>query len=85
METDQVNWKNNVLLFEQGLSKNRDIRNRLIEENLKLVYFIVKRFKNKEIDKDDLIQIGTIGLIKAVATLIQLKILHLLLTLLDVL
>ncbi len=41
-------------------------RNKLIEHNLRLVAHIVKKFENKERDTDDLISIGTIGLIKGI-------------------
>ncbi len=49
---------------------NGDIaaRNKLIEHNLRLVAHIVKKFDNKYVDSDDLISIGTIGLIKGVDT-----------------
>ncbi len=50
--------------------KNGDLeaRNKLIEHNLRLVAHIVKKYNNMEYDGDDLISIGTIGLIKAVDT-----------------
>lgn len=41
-------------------------RNKLIEHNLRLVAHIVKKFENTKEDTDDLISIGTIGLIKAI-------------------
>jgi len=41
-------------------------RNKLIEHNLRLVAHIVKRFEGKNISTDDLISIGTIGLIKGI-------------------
>jgi len=41
-------------------------RNKLIEHNLRLVAHIVKKFENRNNDTDDLISIGTIGLIKGV-------------------
>lgn len=44
---------------------NKDARNKLIEHNLRLVAHIVKKYDNK-IDTDDLISIGTIGLIKGI-------------------
>lgn len=47
---------------------NIEDRNRLIEHNLRLVAHIVKKFDNKYVDSDDLISIGTIGLIKGVDT-----------------
>ena len=43
-----------------------DARNKLIEHNLRLVAHIVKKYDNKSNDTDDLISIGTIGLIKGV-------------------
>lgn len=45
-----------------------DARNVLIERNLRLVAHIVKKFDNTGEDVDDLISIGTIGLIKAINT-----------------
>ncbi|MBH8606035.1 RNA polymerase sporulation sigma factor SigK [Thermoactinomyces sp. CICC 10521] len=43
-----------------------DSRNKLIEHNLRLVAHIVKKFENTGEDNEDLISIGTIGLIKAI-------------------
>ncbi len=43
-------------------------RNKLIEHNLRLVAHIVKKFDYKTSDQDDLISIGTIGLIKGIDT-----------------
>ena len=48
--------------------KDEDARNKLIEHNLRLVAHIVKKFETKNIEQDDLISIGTIGLIKGVDT-----------------
>ncbi len=45
-----------------------DARNKLIEHNLRLVAHIVKKFETKGVEQDDLISIGTIGLIKGVDT-----------------
>ena len=47
---------------------DRDARARLIERNLRLVAHIVKKYSHGAADSDDLISIGTIGLIKAVET-----------------
>ena len=41
-------------------------RNRLIEHNLRLVVYIAKRFENTGINIEDLVSIGTLGLIKAI-------------------
>lgn len=48
------------------LSGKKTARNKLIEHNLRLVAHIVKKFDTKETDTDDLISIGTIGLIKGI-------------------
>ncbi len=45
-----------------------DARNILIEHNLRLVAHIVKKFESCSVDSEDLISIGTIGLIKAIKT-----------------
>ncbi len=45
-----------------------DARNKLIEHNLRLVVYIAKRFENTGINIEDLISIGTLGLIKAINT-----------------
>ena len=53
----------------QLLSLNdKEARDKLIEHNLRLVAHIVKKYDIKKYDKDDLISIGTIGLIKAIDT-----------------
>ncbi len=49
----------------QGDQSARDL---LIEHNLRLVVYIARRFENTGVDLDDLISIGTIGLIKAVSS-----------------
>ena len=43
-------------------------KNRLVEHNLRLVVYIARRFENTGIFLEDLISIGTIGLMKAIAT-----------------
>lgn len=51
--------------WEKG---DKDARNILIERNLRLVAYLVKKYSNSDHSVDDLISIGTIGLIKAVDT-----------------
>lgn len=48
------------------LAGDKEARNQLIEHNLRLVAHIVKKFEAKTTDNDDLISIGTIGLIKGI-------------------
>lgn len=43
-------------------------RDKLIEHNLRLVVFLAKKYENTRVDLEDLVSIGTIGLIKAVKT-----------------
>ncbi len=50
---------------------DEEARNRLIEHNLRLVAHIVKKFENTGEDQEDLISIGTIGLIKAIESYSQ--------------
>ena len=45
-----------------------EARNVLIERNLRLVAHIVKKYYSQNADQDDLISIGTIGLIKAISS-----------------
>ena len=54
----------NNLLTEYSKTKSKEIRDKIILHNTKLVYKIVDKYT--ENDKDDLLQIGMIGLIKAV-------------------
>lgn len=48
--------------------EDEDARKELIEHNLRLVVYIARRFENTGINIEDLISIGTIGLIKAIGT-----------------
>ena len=52
--------------IESYLKGNQDARNKLIEHNLRLVAHIVKKYDSNKEDTDDLISIGTIGLIKGI-------------------
>lgn len=47
---------------------NKCARNKLIEHNLRLVAHIIKKYYSNTNDQDDLVSIGTIGLIKAIDT-----------------
>ncbi len=55
-------------LLEEMAKGSEEARNILIERNLRLVAHIVKKFDNTGEETDDLISIGTIGLIKAINT-----------------
>ncbi len=54
-----------LMKYQSGDPTAKDV---LIERNLRLVVHIVKRYNSQDRDLDDLISIGTIGLIKAVST-----------------
>ncbi len=54
--------------LEEYRKGNEDAKNILVERNLRLVAHIVKKYTNTGKDIDDLISIGTIGLIKAIIT-----------------
>ena len=56
------------ICINKMLDGDKDARNKLIEHNLRLVAHIVKKYDTKEAMTDDLISIGTIGLIKGIDT-----------------
>lgn len=63
LSTEEEN-ENLKLMMED----NQDAKNCLIEHNLRLVVYIARKFDNTGINVEDLISIGTIGLIKAINT-----------------
>ena len=54
------------ILLEKLMQKDVKAKNTLIERNLRLVVYIAKKFENSGVNIEDLISIGTIGLMKAV-------------------
>lgn len=52
--------------LEQMAKGDKQARQKLIEHNLRLVVHIAKKYYAEENDRDDLVSIGTIGLIKAI-------------------
>jgi len=56
--------------FYLTLASDGDIaaRDKLIEHNLRLVVFLAKKYENTKVDLEDLVSIGTIGLIKGIKT-----------------
>lgn len=65
---DPLSKEEEIECIKKAQMGDKDARNKLIEHNLRLVAHIVKKFENKNNDNDDLISIGTIGLIKGVDT-----------------
>lgn len=57
-----------IELLEKVKEGNLDARNTLIEHNLRLVVYVAKRFETNSFNLEDLISIGTMGLIKAIST-----------------
>ncbi len=57
-----------VLLQQLGGEDDVKVKSVLIERNLRLVVYIARKFENTGINVEDLISIGTIGLIKAINT-----------------
>ena len=58
----------NTAIAELGTEKEEEAKKLLIEHNLRLVVYIAKKFDNTGIGVEDLISIGTIGLIKSIQT-----------------
>ena len=56
------------LLYNGDEKQKEEARNILIEHNLRLVAHIAKKYASASIPADDLISVGTIGLIKAIST-----------------
>ncbi len=57
-----------ILLEQLGGEEDLQVKTILIERNLRLVVYIARKFENTGINVEDLISIGTIGLIKAINT-----------------
>ena len=57
-----------IILLERSNGGDLEARNKLIEHNLRLVVYVAKRFETNSFNLEDLISIGTLGLIKAIST-----------------
>ena len=57
-----------VKYVELSMEGDEAARNKLIEHNLRLVVFLSKKYENTGVDLEDLVSIGTIGLIKGINT-----------------
>lgn len=58
--------ENKYLILSEG--GNINAKNKLIEHNLRLVVFLAKKYENTNVDLEDLVSIGSIGLIKGINT-----------------
>lgn len=61
-------YEETCAIDELGTERSDEAKNILIEHNLRLVVYIAKRFDNTGVSVEDLISIGTIGLIKSINT-----------------
>lgn len=68
-----LNNEEERVLIDRLLSDGDEVKAILIERNLRLVVYIARKFENTGISVEDLISIGTIGLIKAVNTFDPIK------------
>ncbi|MDD3341155.1 MAG: RNA polymerase sporulation sigma factor SigK [Bacilli bacterium] len=57
-----------VFYVKKSMDGDESAKNKLIEHNLRLVVFLAKKYENTGVDLEDLVSIGTIGLIKGVST-----------------
>ena len=69
LETEEEN----DAILKLGTEYEEEARKKLIEHNLRLVVYIAKKFDNTGVGVEDLISIGTIGLIKAINTFNPIK------------
>ena len=60
--------KQEKIYLERVANGDKEARNKLVEHNLRLVAHIIKKYYGMQSEQDDLVSIGTIGLIKAVDT-----------------
>ena len=63
-----LSQKEERLYLEQMKNGDSEAKNKLIEHNLRLVAHIIKKYYGTKCEQDDLVSIGTIGLIKAINT-----------------
>ena len=63
---EPLSSKDEEMYLERLSTGDEDARNILIERNLRLVAHVCKKYSKSNVDQDDLISIGTIGLIKGI-------------------
>lgn len=61
--TKEEKWR---LAIQKAQNGDKEERDRLITENVGLIYMVLKRFQNRGSEQEDLFQIGVIGLMKAI-------------------
>lgn len=63
---DNIKKSSNLDLIKRAQSGDKDARDALIDKNTGLVWSVARRFRNRNVETEDLFQIGCLGLIKAV-------------------
>lgn len=63
---NDIKYDSNLDLVKRAQSGDTEARDALIDKNTGLVWSVVRRFKNRNVETEDLFQIGCVGLIKAV-------------------
>ena len=61
-----LDYETTILLVEKAQNNNQEALNTLVKENSPLIKSIIKRYKNKGVEYEDLFQIGSLGFLKAV-------------------
>ncbi|MDD3854012.1 MAG: sigma-70 family RNA polymerase sigma factor, partial [Syntrophomonadaceae bacterium] len=59
-------YENNNALIIKAQQGDKEAKDQLYEANIGLVYMVMERFKNSAYEYEDLFQVGSIGLIKAI-------------------
>lgn len=52
-------------------SRDRDVRNRLIERHLGIAHHLARRYRYRGVAEEDLVQVATIGLLKAIERIVE--------------
>src|SRR5574344_1335837 len=65
---EPLSKEDEIFYVEKSMQGDEFAKNKLIEHNLRLVVFLSKKYENTGLDLEDLVSIGTIGLIKGVNT-----------------
>lgn len=61
-----LNEEEERVLIDKMMQGDIDAKNTLIERNIRLVIYIAKKFENNDVEMEDIVSIGSIGLIKAI-------------------
>jgi len=65
---EPLSKEDEIYYIEKAMNGITSARDKLIEHNLRLVVFLAKKYENTGVDLEDLVSIGTIGLIKGINT-----------------